>query len=112
MRSTATRAPSAKPCAAPSRPAASASNSSQATTAWHPRPSRPRSAEPPPAMESTVLQAEGLGFAHPGEPALLTGFGAVIGTGVTQLHGDTGSGKTTLLRLFAGILHGSGRLTL
>ena len=63
-------------------------------------------------MESTVLQAEGLGFAHPGEPALLTGFGAAIGPGVTQLHGDTGSGKTTLLRLFAGILHGSGRLTL
>ncbi|MDB5894568.1 MAG: transporter [Rhodoferax sp.] len=59
-----------------------------------------------------LFQAEGIAFAYPGEPALLHGFDCTVGAGVTQLHGDTGSGKSTLLKIFAGVLRGTGSLTL
>lgn len=58
------------------------------------------------------LRIEGLHLAYPGEPALVADWSAVIGPGVTELHGDTGSGKTSLLRVLAGELAAKGRLTL
>jgi ABC-2 type transport system ATP-binding protein len=58
------------------------------------------------------MQIEGLGFAYPGEPALLRDWSADIGPGVTELYGDTGSGKTTILRVLAGELPAAGRLSL
>jgi ABC-type multidrug transport system ATPase subunit len=59
-----------------------------------------------------LLDLHDLGFAHPGQPALLRGWTARIGAGVTLLHGDTASGKSTVLRVLAGALPASGRLTL
>lgn len=58
------------------------------------------------------LRIEGLHLAYPGEPPLVADWSAVIGPGVTELHGDTGSGKTSLLRVLAGELAAKGRLTL
>ena len=63
-------------------------------------------------IPSPILQVQGLSFAYPGQPALVTGWSTPIGAGVTLLHGDTGSGKSTLLRVFAGELTASGRLML
>ncbi|CAN5269457.1 heme ABC exporter ATP-binding protein CcmA [soil metagenome] len=59
-----------------------------------------------------ILQADALGFAYPGEPALIDDWSATLNAGVTLLHGDTGSGKSTLLRVLAGVLPATGRLTL
>ena len=59
-----------------------------------------------------ILDVKDLCFAHPGQPALATGWCASIGAGVTLLYGDTGSGKSTILRLIAGRLRAEGRLTL
>jgi len=59
-----------------------------------------------------ILQLDGVGFAYPGQPALAAGWSALVGEGVTLLHGDTGSGKSTLLRVIAGTLPASGKLTL
>ena len=59
-----------------------------------------------------ILHVDDVTFAYPGQRALASGWGAVIGAGVTLLHGDTGSGKSTLLRVLAGALPASGRLTL
>ena len=64
------------------------------------------------ATHSPILQAHALGFAYPGDPALVSDWSVKIGPGVTLLHGDTGSGKSTLLRVMAGVLPASGRLTL
>lgn len=61
---------------------------------------------------TALLTARGLGFAYPGQAALLSDASLAIGPGVTFVHGDTGSGKTTLLRVLAGELAASGRLTL
>jgi len=63
-------------------------------------------------MTSAILQIDDLGFAYPGEAPLWRGWSANIGSGVTQLFGDTGSGKTTLLRILAGTLPATGCLTL
>ena len=51
-----------------------------------------------------VLQVEGLGFAHPKQPALFADWSLAITPGVTWLGGDESTGKTTLLRLLAGEL--------
>lgn len=59
-----------------------------------------------------ILDVKDLCFAHPGQPALATGWCASIGAGVTLLYGDTGSGKSTILQLIGGRLPAEGRLTL
>ena len=60
-----------------------------------------------------VLHVQGLSFAYPGEPALLSDWSVSIAAGVSLLHGDTGSGKSTVLRLFAGTQQAAaGRLML
>ena len=60
-----------------------------------------------------VLHVQGLSFAYPGEPALLSDWSVSIAAGVSLLHGDIGSGKSTVLRLFAGTQRAAaGRLTL
>ena len=59
-----------------------------------------------------LLQVQNLFFAHPGQAALVRGWTASVGAGVTLLFGDTGSGKTTLLRLLAGTLAGEGALSI
>jgi len=59
-----------------------------------------------------ILQLQDLSFSYAGQPALASGWCALVGEGVTLLHGDTGSGKSTLLRVIAGTLPASGRLTL
>lgn len=51
-----------------------------------------------------VLQVDGLGFAHPKQPALFANWSLAITPGVTWLGGDESTGKTTLLRLLAGEL--------
>jgi ABC-type multidrug transport system ATPase subunit len=51
-----------------------------------------------------VLRVEGLGFAHPKQPALFANWPLAIAPGVTWLGGDESTGKTTLLRLLAGEL--------
>ncbi|CAN5878631.1 heme ABC exporter ATP-binding protein CcmA [soil metagenome] len=67
----------------------------------------------PTPPHSPILHAHALGFAYPGEPALIGDWSATIDPGVTLLHGDTGSGKSTLLRVLAGALPAAaGRLTL
>ena len=53
---------------------------------------------------AAVLQVEGLGFAHPKQPALFINWSSAIAPGVTWLGGDEHTGKTTLLRLLAGEL--------
>jgi ABC-2 type transport system ATP-binding protein len=65
-----------------------------------------------PKALAPILAVKDLCFAHPGQPALATGWCASIGAGVTLLYGDTGSGKSTVLRLIAGRLPAEGRLTL
>ena len=55
--------------------------------------------------QGAVLQVEGLGFAHPKQPALFTNWSLAITPGVTWLGGDESTGKTTLLRLLAGELN-------
>ena len=56
------------------------------------------------AAPAALLTVQGLGFAHPGETALFSGWQARLAPGLCWLAGDTGSGKTTLLRLLAGDL--------
>jgi ABC-type multidrug transport system ATPase subunit len=56
-----------------------------------------------PAMTVTLLQAEGLCFAYPGNP-LIEGASFAILPGLTLVRGGDGRGKTTLLRLLAGTL--------
>jgi len=64
-------------------------------------------------MTSTpLLQVRDLRFAYAGQPALVQGWTASVGAGVTLLFGDTGSGKTTLLRVLVGALAGSGQLSI
>jgi len=53
---------------------------------------------------SAVLQACGLGFGYPKQPALFTNWSVDIAPGVTWVGGDESTGKTTLLRLLAGEL--------
>ena len=57
------------------------------------------------------LQVRDLRFAYAGQPALVQGWTASVGPGVTLLFGDTGSGKTTLLRVLAGVLACTGQLS-
>ena len=64
------------------------------------------------ATRPVILELLDLHFAYAAQPALVHGWSASIGPGVTLVHGDTGSGKTTLLRLIAGTLSAGGRLTL
>ena len=54
--------------------------------------------------QSVVLQAQGLGFGYPKQPALFTDWAVQIPPGVTWVGGGESSGKTTLLRLLAGEL--------
>jgi ABC-2 type transport system ATP-binding protein len=56
-----------------------------------------------------ILQLQDLSFSYPGQPALVSGWCASLGQGVTLLYGDTGTGKSTLLRVMAGTLPASGR---
>jgi len=56
------------------------------------------------AAPTAVLQARGLGFGFPKQPALFTDWSVEIPTGVTWVGGDESTGKTTLLRLLAGEL--------
>jgi ABC-type transport system involved in cytochrome c biogenesis ATPase subunit len=56
-----------------------------------------------PAMSTTLLQAEGLGFAYPGH-CLFSDLTFAIRPGLTLVRGGDGRGKTTLLRLLAGTL--------
>ncbi|WP_432730314.1 ABC transporter ATP-binding protein [Variovorax sp. W6] len=58
-----------------------------------------------------LLRIDALGFAYPDQPALVTGWNASVGPGVTLLYGDTGTGKSALLSVIAGALPASGRLT-
>lgn len=64
------------------------------------------------AARPRVLRIQNLGFAYPGEPALMSGLSLDIEAGVTLLYGDTGSGKSTLLRAMAGALPAQGRLAI
>jgi ABC-2 type transport system ATP-binding protein len=64
------------------------------------------------APTAPILVIEDLHFAYPGQPALLSGWSASIGPGLTQVYGDDGSGKSTLLRLIAGRLPAKGRMSL
>ena len=64
------------------------------------------------STDPAILHVDDLSFAYAGQPALVSGWRAAIGAGVTLLHGDTGSGKSTLLRVLAGALPAAGRLTL
>ena len=50
-----------------------------------------------------LIEARGLGFAHPGVD-VLRDLGFRIGPGLTIVRGGDGRGKTTLLRLLAGVL--------
>lgn len=59
-----------------------------------------------------LLQVRDLRFAFAGQPALVQGWTASVGAGVTLLLGDTGSGKTTLLRVLAGALACTGQLSI
>jgi len=59
-----------------------------------------------------LLRIDALSFAYPDQPALVSGWNASIGPGVTLLYGDTGTGKSALLQVIAGTLPASaGRLT-
>jgi len=59
-----------------------------------------------------LLRIDALSFAYPDQPALVSGWNASIGPGVTLLYGDTGTGKSALLQVIAGMLPASsGRLT-
>ncbi|BEP44310.1 ATP-binding cassette domain-containing protein [Variovorax sp. 375MFSha3.1] len=59
-----------------------------------------------------LLRIDTLRFAYPDQPALVSGWNASIGPGVTLLYGDTGTGKSALLNVIAGALPASaGRLT-
>lgn len=60
------------------------------------------------ASTNPVLRVEGLGFAHPGQPALFDSCWFSLPSGLTLLQGDMSSGKTTLLHLLAGRLSGAG----
>ncbi len=59
-----------------------------------------------------LLQVRDVRFAYAGQPALVQGWSASVGAGVTLLFGDTGSGKTTLLRVLAGALACTGQLSI
>lgn len=61
---------------------------------------------------SALLQADGLCFAYPQQPAsrLFDGLSIVLPPGVTLVCGDESSGKTTLLQLLAGQLQPTGEL--
>lgn len=50
-----------------------------------------------------LIEARGLGFAHPGTD-VLRGLSFRVGPGLTIVRGGDGRGKTTLLRLLAGLL--------
>jgi len=50
-----------------------------------------------------LIEARGLGFAHPGTD-VLRGLSFRVGPGLTLVRGGDGRGKTTLLRLLAGLL--------
>lgn len=52
----------------------------------------------------TLLQVDGLQFAHAGQPALFDRWQARISPGLTWVVGGEGRGKTTLLSLLAGML--------
>ena len=54
------------------------------------------------AATTAVLQAHGLGFRFPKQPALFADWSVGIPPGVTWVGGDESTGKTTLLRLLAG----------
>jgi ABC-type multidrug transport system ATPase subunit len=54
------------------------------------------------ASETAVLQAHGLGFGFPKQPALFADWSIGIPPGLTWVGGDESTGKTTLLRLLAG----------
>ncbi|MGN8080080.1 ABC transporter ATP-binding protein [Variovorax sp. 22077] len=59
-----------------------------------------------------LLRIDALRFAYPDQPALVSGWNASVGPGVTLLYGDTGTGKSALLQVIAGTLAASsGRLT-
>lgn len=61
---------------------------------------------------SVILQADGLPFAYPLQPAspLFAGLAVALPPGVTLVCGDESSGKTTLLKLLAGQLPTTGTL--
>ena len=61
---------------------------------------------------SVILQADGLSFAYPQQPAsrLFDGLSVALPPGVTLICGDESSGKTTLLKLLAGELPTTGEL--
>ena len=56
----------------------------------------------PARAAAPVLLVRDLHLAHPGAPALITGWSHDVPAGVTWLRGDTGSGKTSLLAALAG----------
>lgn len=59
-----------------------------------------------------LLRIDALRFTYPDQPALVSGWNASVGPGVTLLYGDTGTGKSALLQVIAGTLAASsGRLT-
>ena len=59
-----------------------------------------------------LIRIDALRFAYPDQPALVSGWSASVGPGVTLLYGDTGTGKSALLQVIAGTLAASsGRLT-
>lgn len=84
----------------------SAPDSASSTRSGLPSPRVDAQPAPP------ILALQDLRFAYPEQPAIVSGWSASIGAGVTLLYGDTGSGKSTLLRLMAGTLPCAGRLTL
>ena len=61
---------------------------------------------------SVLLQADGLSFAYPQQPAnrLFAGLSVALPPGVTLVCGDENSGKTTLLKLLSGQLPATGEL--
>ncbi len=63
-----------------------------------------RAATGPDGAAGCVLQVDGLGFAHAGQPPLFTHWSARLPAGVHLVCGGESRGKSTLLRLFAGAL--------
>lgn len=54
--------------------------------------------------DAPVLEAQGLVFAHPGQPPLWPALSFSVCPGLTWVRGGDGRGKTSLLRLMAGAL--------